>query len=160
MEKLRRTSEPTSHIVGKIERFNAGETGFSRAAPGDFGPKAQTGRARTYPLDRAIRSVHSGMLALSGSEPLVDLGPPPAYVLPDDLGVVTRNVKSLGYFMGADVVGVCHIPKHAFYSHDASGGPVECAYENAILIVIDQGYRTMNASSGRDWISSAQSHRG
>jgi len=160
MKKLRRVDEPTTHIVGKIERYDASETGFSRADRGDYGPRAQTGRTHTYPLDRAIRSVRGGMPALRGGEPAMDLGPPPAYLLPDDLGALTRNVKSLGYFMGADVVGVCRIPEYAFYSHDASGDPVECAYENAVLIIVDQGYRTMKASSGRDWISSAQSHRG
>jgi reductive dehalogenase len=60
--------------------------------------------------------------------------------------------------LGADVIGTCRIPSYAVYSPDKAGRPVTCDHENAVAIVVDQGYRTMDASSGSDWISSAQSH--
>jgi hypothetical protein len=158
MSRLRQVEEPTIKIVGQIGRVDARESGFGRARRGDFGLKAQMGFENAYPLDRAIRSVYAGMPAVGGKV-LAEM-PPAAYQVPDDLGVLTQNVKALGYFMGADVMGVCHIPDYAYYSHDGAGKPVTGEYETAIAIVIDQGYKTMRASSGRDWISSAQSHRG
>ena len=93
---------------------------------------------------------------------LVAIEPPAARVapLPDDLAVRSRNVKGVGYFLGADAVGVCALPEYAVYSHDRFGQPVECDHPNAVVIAVDQGYRTLNASNGHDWISGAQSFRG
>lgn len=40
------------------------------------------------------------------------------------------------------------------------GNPVECNHEFAIVIAIDQDYRTMKSSRGDDWISCSQSFLG
>ena len=45
------------------------------------------------------------------------------------------------------------------YSHDVNGNPIELNHKNAIVIVIDQDYETMEASNGYDWISGCQSFR-
>jgi reductive dehalogenase len=56
-------------------------------------------------------------------------------------------------------VGICRLPSYAVYSHDSNENPVELNHKNAILIVVDQGYETFDASNGSDWISSSQAFR-
>jgi reductive dehalogenase len=65
---------------------------------------------------------------------------------------MSRHIKSLGYFLGADVMGVCELPEWALYSHDIEGKPVETDHTHAICVVVDQDYRTMSSSTGYDWI--------
>jgi reductive dehalogenase len=161
MEKLRRVDEPTTAIVGPIERFDERETGFNRASRGDYGIRSQDRSRSGYPVSGAIASNYAGFAAADGGAPLAGRpeGIAPPYPLPDDPGVLGRHIKGFGYFMGADVVGTCRIPQYAVYSHDKAGNPVENDHPNAVTIVVDQGYATMDASTGSDWISSAQSHR-
>ncbi len=97
---------------------------------------------------RQIMAVMTGEPALEKTE------------LPDNPAIISRHIKSLGYFIGADIMGICDLPKWAVYSHDMLGNPVELSHKYAICIVVDQGRRTMDASSGNDFISAAQSGRG
>jgi reductive dehalogenase len=69
-------------------------------------------------------------------------------------------VKAALYYLGADMVGICEVPKYAWYSHDADGSVIEPYHKYAICVLIDQGYETMEGASGDDWISGAQSMRG
>jgi len=72
----------------------------------------------------------------------------------------SRALKSLSYFLGSDLTGICEIPRYAWYSHDADGNPVEMKHKYAVVMLIDQEYDTMEGASGDDWISGAQSMRG
>jgi reductive dehalogenase len=78
----------------------------------------------------------------------------------EDPEALSRHIKQLGYFLRADIVGVCRLPRYAVYSHDLAGNSVELNHKNAILIVIDQDYETMLGSAGDDWISNSQSFIG
>ena len=69
------------------------------------------------------------------------------------------NVKAASYFLGVDAVGISRCPEWAWYSHDATGEPIDPPHNNAISMIIDQGYETMEGASGDDWISVAQSMR-
>jgi ferredoxin len=164
MEKIRQVDAPTTRIVGEVERFDGRETGFRRAARGDYGPVAEAAmggrRSASNPMNTAITSTFSGYPPRneSASSLMERAGLHRGY-LPQDVGVLSRHIKSLGHFMGADVMGICKVPPYAFYKCDGYGRPVECKHEYAIAIVVDQGYRTMNASNGRDWVSSTQSMR-
>lgn len=95
------------------------------------------------------------MMAVMSGEPA-----PEKAVLPNDPSILSRHIKSMSYFVGADIVGICELPQWAVYSHDLQGNPVECDHKYAICIVVDQGRETMDASNGNDWISAAQSGRG
>ena len=90
---------------------------------------------------------------------MTDKPAPEKIAMPDDPVVVSRHIKSMAYFIGADVVGICELPQWAVYSHDRQGNTVECNHKYAICIAVDQGLETMEASSGDDWISGAQSGR-
>jgi hypothetical protein len=228
MEKLKQVDEPTSRIVGKIERVDERDTGFNKAFRGEYGESI--GGKGFLPLDISIMSYffnRGGGESGFGGNPfgqsmdpeklakmkaMFDSGsgtsmksPPPdihngsrhlfdqsmdankaaemeaisvaggSFVKPftsdmqigngspqeihPDIAVVSRHIKSYGHFMGADAMGICRVPDYAYYSHDKNGNPVEKKYEYAVLIVVDQDYETMKGSSGRDWISSAQSLR-
>jgi len=178
MEKLRRVEQPTTKIIGNIQRFDEREHGFARARRGDFGPlkgslasgKDLIGLATSSafftfpPVDVGVASVMPPM----PKGPMDSRTPMPTVItgvasqrapIPEDPAVLSRHIKSLGYFLRADIVGICQLPQWAVYSHDMAGNPVECNHKNAICIMIDQGYRTMKASRGDDWISFSQSQQ-
>ena len=90
---------------------------------------------------------------------MTDKPAPEKIAMPDNPAVLSRHIKSMAYFIGADVVGICELPQWAVYSHDRQGNPIECNHKYAICIAVDQGIETMEASSGDDWISGAQSGR-
>ena len=85
---------------------------------------------------------------------------PEKVVLPDDPAVLSRHIKRMTYFVGADIVGICELPQWAVYSQDSDSNPVECNHKYAICIAVDQGRETMESSNGNDWISGSQSGRG
>jgi len=85
---------------------------------------------------------------------------PEKVVLPDDPVVLSHHIKSMAYFVGADVVGICELPQWALYSQDKEGNPIECNHKYAICIAVDQGRETMESSNGNDWVSGSQSGRG
>ena len=71
-----------------------------------------------------------------------------------------KAIKSLGYFLGTDLIGICEMPKYAWYSHDSEGNEITTRHKYAIVLLIDQGHETMEGASGDDWISGSQSMRG
>ncbi len=78
--------------------------------------------------------------------------------IPEDPEILSRHIKRLGYFLRADIVGICQLPQYAVYSHDKNGNPVELNHQFAIVVLVDQDYKTVNSSTGSDWISSSQSY--
>ncbi|MGI9596672.1 MAG: 4Fe-4S dicluster domain-containing protein [Acidimicrobiales bacterium] len=158
MERIRRVDEPTTLIIDdEVERVPVRAGGFPRAAHGDMGPKFQadvkvfafkTPQAQSYVQQiGAMVPYQDGELA-----PEVD----PSTTDP------SRNadaVKALAYHLGGDMVGVCQAPVYSWYSHRGDGTPIEPYHRNAIVILLDQGYETMEGASGDDWVSGAQSMR-
>ena len=71
----------------------------------------------------------------------------------------TANVKAASYFLGIDAVGISRCPDWAWYSHDATGAEMKPKHNNAISMIVDQGFETMEGASGDDWIAVAQSMR-
>jgi reductive dehalogenase len=71
--------------------------------------------------------------------------------LPDDPAVISRHIKILGYFLGADVMGICKLPQWALYSHDMNGKPIANSHKYAICIVRDMDYRNTSSTTGYDW---------
>jgi hypothetical protein len=69
------------------------------------------------------------------------------------------NVKAAGYFLGVDAVGISRCPDWVWYSHDATGAELIPRHGQAISMIIDQGFETMEGASGDDWIAVAQSMR-
>ncbi len=157
MEKIRRVDRPTTLITDDVKRVPKRAGFFVRAFHGDLGerPKREVRRfIMKNPLNRAIGHVHWKQVPVHRGDPAPEKAP-----IPNDAGAMTRHIKSLCYFMDADMVGICEMPEYAWYSHDADGNPIEPRHKYAIVIVADQGWETMEGSSGDDWISGAQSYR-
>jgi len=157
MEKIRRVERPTTLISDDIERVPKRAGFFARAFHGDLGKKAETEIRRFImksPLNRAIGRLHWKQVPLHRGEAAADKAP-----VPKDPAEMAKHIKSLCHFLDADMVGICEIPEWAWYSHDSDGEPIEPRHKYAVVIVIDQGFETLDGSSGDDWISGAQSYR-
>ena len=158
MEKIKRVDEPTTLIVeDEVERVPVRAGGFPRAANGDMGPKFQadvkvfafkTPQAQTYITQIGAMTPHQD------GEVKPEIAP--ASSDPDANAVA---LKALAHHLGGDMVGVCRVPTYAWYSHNGDGIPIEPYHRNAVVILLDQGYETMEGASGDDWVSGAQSMR-
>ena len=158
MEKIKRVDEPTTRVLrDEIKRMPKRADLFSRALAGDLGEKPQRERRRfavKHPLAFAMTPLIRNMVPLQGGrEPLAG----------STLSDARRNadaIKALGYFMGADLVGICRAEPWMYYSHgDEAGEPIAPYHPYAVVMLIDQGFETMEGSSGDDWVSGAQSMR-
>jgi ferredoxin len=158
MEKIKRVDQPTTLVLrDEIRRMPKRADLFSRALAGDLGEKPQKERRRfavKHPLAFAMTPLIRNMVPLQGGR--------------EPLGGSTRTdakrnaeaVKALGYFMGADLVGICRAEPWMYYSHgDEAGEPIAPYHPYAVVMLIDQGFETMEGSSGDDWVSGAQSMR-
>lgn len=159
METVKRVNRPTTLILDdEVPRVSKRAAFFQRALHGDLGDKAKRERTRfafktpfSYSLLQAIRALvplQDGEVseAVSGG-----FGDPAANA---------RAIKSLSYFLGSDLTGICEIPRYAWFSHREDGTEIKAYHRYAVVMLIDQGYDTMEGASGDDWISGAQSMRG
>ena len=157
MEKLKRVDEPTTLVTDEIPRVPERANFFTRAAFGDFGPRYQAERQRfatKTPSAQAYRNLIGAMVPYQDG-PVAEA--PAAGT--DDPELNAKAVKTMAYYLGGDMVGMCACPEFAWYSHQVGGEPIEPYHRNAIVMLIDQGYETMEGASGDDWISGAQSMR-
>ncbi|MCP3988884.1 MAG: Fe-S protein [Actinomycetia bacterium] len=158
MERIKRVDEPTTLIIDdEIERVPVRAGGFPRAAHGDLGPRFQndvkvfafkTPQAQTY-----VEQI-GAMVPYQDGEVAPDIDPSTT-----DPETNADALKALAYHLGGDMVGVCQVPTYAWYTHKGNGTPIEPYHRNAIVILLDQGYETMEGASGDDWVSGAQSMR-
>jgi len=158
MEKLKRVNQPTTRIIGDIKRFDWRNTATYRALKGDYGSFAakETYRAITkYPIGAAMRNLCFYLAPRWDGEIAAKKAP-----IPEEPEILSRHIKRLGYFLRADIVGICNLPQYAVYSHDRNDNPIELNHKFAVVIVIDQDYETMLGSNGYDWISGSQSYIG
>lgn len=155
MEKLKRVDKPTTKITDNIQRTDEREHGFGQAYLGKFGPLPQKEVARfceKYPISSAMWEMAAHLKAIANGEVASNKAP-----IPHDPELLSRHIKRFGYFLRADIMGICRLPQWAVYSYNLGGHPIELNHKFAIVIVIDQDYRTMNGSMGDDWISCSQS---
>jgi ferredoxin len=163
METLKRVPEPTTLILREeIIRNSKRADLFTRAMAGDLGEKAKVQRMRfatKHPLAFAMTPLIRNMVPMQGTyERLV---PANGNVQLSDPQRNAESIKALAYFLGADLVGICEAEPWMFYSHEAQQGkPIEPSHKHCIVMLLDQGFETMEGASGDDWISGAQSMRG
>ena len=163
MEKIKRVDKPTTLIIPEeVQRVPKRADLFTRALAGDLGEKPKHERTRfavKHPLAYAMTPLIRNMVPLQGlREPLPPTG------LGGDLSDPKKNaeaIKALGYYLGADLVGICKAEPWMYYSHDENEGkPITPYHPYAVVMLLDQGFETMEGASGDDWISGAQSMRG
>jgi len=159
METVKRIERPTTLILDdEVPRVPKRAAFFQRALHGDLGEKSKRERSRfafktpfSYSLLDIIRSMvphQDGDVATQNSFDF------------SNAEANTKAIKSLSYFMGSDLTGICEIPDYAWFSHKEDGSEIEPYHKYAVVMLIDQGYDTMEAASGDDWASGPQSMRG
>jgi reductive dehalogenase len=159
METVKRIDRPTTLIIDdEVPRVPKRAAFFQRALHGDLGDKAKKERSRfafktpfSFALLQLIRAMVRFQDGEVASADTARLGDPAANAM---------AVKSLSYFLGSDLTGICEVPRYAWFSHKEDGSPLEPYHRYAVVMLIDQGYDTMEGASGDDWISGAQSMRG
>lgn len=159
MEQVKRVDRPTTLIFDdEVPRVPKRANFFARAAFGDLGSKAQQEVRRfaykhpltagmMFPL-RCLVPHQDGKVSAHRTNGL------------DDPVANSLAVRSLSYHLGADLVGICEIPDYAWYSHHLDGSEIVPYHKYAVVMLIDQGFETMEGASGDDWISGCQSMRG
>ncbi len=158
MEKVKRVDEATTLIIDdEVPRLPKRSNGFYRGKKGDFGDKV----AREF--GRFAIKTPAG-LALAGLQiaqtPHQD-GAVAPQVDPSSFDPERnrRAIKTLLHHLGADIAGTCEAKRYVWYSHDYGGEPIDIYHRSAAVIVIDQGFETMEGASGDDWVSGTQSFR-
>jgi len=157
VEILKRVDRPTSLVKDEeVPRLDERESGFNRALRGDFGPYLSKERHRfvsKHPLSGALVQMQYTLSQIIDGIVAANKAP-----LPDDPELMSRHVKETVYFLRADLVGICELPPYAVYSHSMeTGEPIELNHKYAIAIVIDQDWKTADATVGNDWISNSMS---
>ena len=165
---LKRTDSPTVAIPGPIQRRSQTENAAVRVRRGDCGAEAAekaAGFLYRYPLGLAIGEVRSRMMSTAmptGGNP--SASPPdgralPKFEIPEDPLALSRNIKALGYFLGADAAGICEVPSWGYYIDDGEGRPNRKEWRNAIVFLKRNDPTTTLATNGRDWIVDATAQR-
>ena len=158
-ERLKRKDKPTTYIdEERVARVPKRTDMFARAQFGDMGKKLQDGAKGGYYARKSAPSFAQrralGALVLLQDGPKNDQATPPS-----DAAQNAANIKAASYFLGVDAVGLSRCPDWTWYSHDAVGEPIDPPHDQAVSMIVDQGFETMEGASGDDWISVAQSMR-
>lgn len=160
MEQVKRVDRPTTLIIDpEVPRVPKRAAFFQRALHGDLGDKAKGERSRfafKTPLSHSMVQVIRALVPFQGG--IVDAESDATSHA--DLDANARAIKSLSYALGADLTGVCETPLYAWFSHKEDGSELKPYHRYSVAMLIDQGYDTMEGSSGDDWISGSQSMRG
>ena len=158
-ETLNRVDTPTTYIdEARVARVPKRADMFARAQFGDMGKAIQdNAKGGHYARKTAPSSAQRRAL---GAFVLLQDGPVnPAASRPSDPVRNADNIKGASYWLGIDAAGLSRCPEWTWYSHDALGDPIVPPHDQAISMIVDQGYETMEGASGDDWISVAQSMR-
>jgi len=155
IEKLRRVDKPTNLITDKVQRIDQRQTPTGKASRGEYGKAVLEGNKRLQerdPVSEAIIEVNKHLGAIKRSDIAAVKAP-----ISHDPELLSRHIKQFGYFLKADVMGICELPPTAVYSHDRNGNPIDLKYKYAVMIVARKDYPTINASQGYDYAADALS---
>ena len=159
-ETIRRTDKPTTLIdERRVPRFPKRADFFARALFGDLGKHVQEAAKGGYyvmksPIGGCARRALGALLLLQFGDARCPVAPSTR-----DPARNADNIKAASYFLATDAVGLSRAPDWVYYSHDSGGNELEPYHDNAISMLFDQGFDTMEGASGDDWISVAQSMR-
>ena len=159
-EKLKRVDQPTTLIdEPRVARVPKRSDMFTRAEFGDMGPRNEdAAREGAYVFKAAPSAAQQTPLAAfvllaDGDEA------PEAHPSTLDPGRNAANLKATSHWLGADAVGLSRCPDWVWYSHDSEGDEIVPPHDQAVTMIVDQGYETMEGASGDDWIAVSQSMR-
>ena len=157
-ERLKRVESPTTYIdEPHVARVPKRTDMFARAQFGDMGKALQEQTKGGHYVRKAAPSM--AQRRALGAFVLLQDGAPAQDRVRLDPEEAAALIKATSYWLGSDAVGLSRCPDWAWYSHDARGEAIDPPHDHAINMIIDQGYETMEGSSGDDWIAVAQSMR-
>ena len=157
-ENLRRVDSPTTYIdEDNVARVPKRADMFARAQFGDMGKSLQDATKGGHYVRKSAPSF--AQRRVLGAFVLLQDGEGADTPRSRDVQRNAANIKAATYFLGVDAVGLSRCPEWSWYSHDAAGEEIAPPHDQAISMIIDQGYETMEGASGDDWISVAQSMR-
>jgi len=156
---LKRVDRPTTLVKDKeVCRVDERDGAFYKASQGEYGHFLQQEYQRfmkKYPLSKSLLKMSKFLSAREAVDG--DATPEPAPSTSDP-AAMARNIKETAYFLRADMVGICKLPSYAVYTHSRwDGSPIEVKHKYAIAILVDQDWKTADASTGKDWISNSMS---
>ncbi len=158
MEKVKRVEETTTLIIDdEVPRLPKRSNGFYRGHKGDFGRKVAQEFSRfaiKTPVGMALADFQIAQIPHQTGEVAPNIDSRSL-----DPGRNRRALKTLLHHLGADIAGTCEAKRYVWYSHDYRGRPIEIYHKSALVMVIDQGFETMEGASGDDWVSGTQSFR-
>ncbi|MBO6776493.1 MAG: 2Fe-2S iron-sulfur cluster binding domain-containing protein [Marinibacterium sp.] len=158
-ERLKRVDDPTTFIdEPRVARVPKRADMFARAQFGDMGKANQDNATGGYYARKSAPS-YAQRRALGAFVLIQDGDPDPVEQPPKDAARNAANLKAAIYWLGIDAAGLSRCPDWTWYSHDARGEAISPPHDQAISMIVDQGYETMEGASGDDWISVAQSMR-
>jgi len=159
METVKRVERPTTLILDdEVPQVSKRAAFFQRALHGDLGDKARAERTRfafKTPLSWSLLQVIRSLVPFQGG----DVAPTGERAKYRNLEANARAIKSLSYALGSDLTGICETPRYAWFSHKEDGSEITPYHRYAVVMLIDQGFDTMEGASGDDWISGSQSMR-
>lgn len=157
-ERLKRVETPTTFIdEANVARVPKRADLFARAQFGDMGKPLQAAASGGYYVRKAAPSC--AQRRALGAFVLLQDGETGDGARPSDPARNAANLKAASYFLGVDAVGLSRCPEWTWYSHDAAGEVLVPPHDQAVSMIIDQGFDTTEGSSGDDWIAVAQSMR-
>ncbi|WP_235962659.1 4Fe-4S double cluster binding domain-containing protein [Jannaschia marina] len=157
-ETLTRVERPTTYIdEPRVPRVPKRADLFARAQFGDMGKALQDQAKGGHYVRKAAPSM--AQRRALGAFVLLQDGEKAALTRQIEPEMSAELIKATSYWLGIDAVGISRCPEWAWYSHDARGDPIDPPHDQAISMIVDQGYETMEGASGDDWISVAQSMR-
>jgi reductive dehalogenase len=159
METVKRVARPTTLILDEeVPRVPKRAAFFQRALHNDLGEKAKAERTRfafKTPLSFSLLQVIRSLVPFQGGNPAPAVDP----ARYRNAEMNARAIKSLSYALGSDLTGICEVPRYAWFSHKEDGTEIKPYHRYAVVMLIDQGFDTMEGASGDDWISGSQSMR-
>ena len=158
-ERLKRVDNPTTYIdEPNVARVPKRADMFARAQFGDMGKHLQEHSSGGAYVRKAAPS-YAQRRALGLLTPLQDGPVVPVSNPPSDGARNAAAIKAASYFLGIDAVGTSRCPDWTWYSHDATGAEITPPHAQAVSMIVDQGFETMEGASGDDWIAVSQSMR-
>lgn len=150
LEKLKRVERLTVDIVEDSPRVDEKEMAFAKCRLGGFGDVLKK-RMEDFTVRVPIGASYYHFQKYLNDYPENEIAPEKA-PLPEDTRIVTRHIKKMAYFTGAEMVGVCEVPQDVYYATKVDGTPVERVYRYAVVFLVRTQLPTIAASHGDEWL--------
>lgn len=150
LEKLPRVDKITTQVMDETIRPVQAENELSRCMRGIYGEEIQKKAQSMTLLNPMCEAIFSAVPYIGSfpENPVAEHKAP----LPEDPALISRHIKKYTYFLGADQVGICKVPKRTIYQDDAKGQPLECDYKYAIVFLMRKDPESIAASHGDEWV--------